>query len=191
MSLMEDLRVRIGIEFDDPSKDPEITLAKDTAFALMGNYCDRDFILAVGNVEKFTHLIGMTFPLRRYPVDTITSIVDDNGTAYTRYHINQNNGVVHMDDHGAYHELICTYTGGYDEDALPLDLLQAFYELFDQEYALVDGGAVSSAGELSAVTVFDVGTVKYNTDSADTSGAGAFLSPRAKALLDDYMRYKC
>ena len=191
MSLMEDLRVRIGLEPDDTSRDAEIDAVKDTSFALMGNYCDRVFLLGTDVVEQFTHAVGMALALKRYPIDTVTSIVDQDDRAFTDYHIEPDTGVIHLDVRCAFHQAYVTFTGGYDEDALPGDLLVAFYAVFDQEWDIYEGGAVSSSGEISSVSVVDVGTIRYDTNASDSTGQGSFLPDRAKSLLENYMRYKC
>jgi hypothetical protein len=194
MSLIEDLRVRIGLPFDDTSKDAEINAAKDSAFALMGNYCDRIFLDDDGAdvEEQFTHRVGKSLNLKRYPIIAITSIVDDKSQAFTAYHEEPDTGVIHLDEHRAFHQVTVTFSGGYDEDALPPDLLMAFYSVFDQEYALGEGGVVSASGEIQSVTVADVGTVRYTTSSSDSSSdSGAFLPDRTKSILEAYMRFKC
>jgi len=191
MSLMEDLRVRIGLESDDTSRDAEIEVVKGTSFALMGNYCDRTFPLGIDVVEQFTHKVGLALALKRYPVDTVTSILDQDDKEFTDYHIEPDTGIVHLDFRCAFHQVFVTFTGGYDEDELPADLLMAFYAVFDQEWAIYEGGAVSSSGEISSISVVDVGTIRYDTNAADTSGEGDYLPDRAKSLLMSYMRQKC
>ena len=157
----------------------------------MGNYCDRVFLRGVDVVEQFTHKVGVALNLKRYPIETVASIIDDKGVDFTLYHIEPDTGVIHLDARRAFHQAYVTFTGGYDEDALPGDLLVAFYAVFDQEWAIHEGGAVSSSGEISSVSVVDVGTIRYDTGAADTSGEGAFLPDRTKSLLSNYMRYKC
>ena len=191
MSLMEDLRVRIGLDSDDTSKDAEITVVKDTTFALMGSYCDRQFPLGTDVVEQFTHKVGMSLSLSRYPIVSIKSVIDDQDNEFDLYHSEPDTGVIHLDVRCAFHQVFVTFTGGYDEDDLPGDLLMAFYAVFDQEWAIYEGGAVSSSGEISSVSVVDVGTVRYNVNSTDTSGEGDFLPDRAKSLLMPYVRQKC
>jgi len=191
---IEALRVRIGLESTDASKDTEIEAASATALALMGNYCDRLFPELLGAEEVFTHYTGFTVPLMRYPITGVASIVDDSGNNISDYHVAANRGIINLDARGEFHELTVTYDGGYPEGGFPPDLLSAFYGVFDQEYALNEGGAVSTAGEISSVTMADVGTVKYNTSAAaaeSSAGAGAFLPARSKSLLDSYMRYRC
>lgn len=189
-TLMESLRVRVGLEADDTSKDTEITAVKDTSFALMGNYCDRLFPLLETAVEKFTHYTGESIPLKRYPINTIASIVDQDGNTTTLYHFDSETGTIHLDFAGAFHQGTVTFSGGYDEDELPSDLLMAFYSVFDQEWEISIGGTVSASGQISSVTVQDVGTVRYTTESGDVS-SGDFLPPRAKSILSNYMRWQC
>jgi hypothetical protein len=191
-TLMESLRVRVGLTSTDTTKDDEITVVKDTSFAMMGNYCDRLFPLLDAAVEKFTHHSGFTIQVKRFPIDSIASIVDADGMATTQYHFDAETGTIYLDFVAGFHQGVVTFKGGYDEDDLPPDLLMAFYSVFDQEWELAQGGTVSSAGQISSVTVQDVGTVRYTTDSSDGGTSyGDFLPPRAKSLLASYMRFQC
>ncbi len=184
--------MRVGLSPTTTAKDAQITAAKDAAFSLMGNYCDRVFPLAVDEKEVFTHLTGGTIRLKRYPIASVLSIVAADSKAITLYHMEGDTGVIHLDAHWAFHQVTVTFTGGYDEEALPTDLLMAFYSVFDQEYALAAGDAVSTGGEIASVTVADVGTIRYNTSADEgSSGEGAFLPARAQRILEDYKRYKC
>jgi hypothetical protein len=190
MTLMESLRVRIGLPADEETQDAEITVVKDTSFALMGNYCDRIFPLLAGAVEKFIHHTSETIQLKRYPIVSVDSIVDESGNATTLYHQDNETGTIYLDFVGAFHQGTVTFSGGYDEDELPSDLLMAFYSVFDQEWEISIGGTVSASGQISSVTVQDVGTVRYTTESGDVS-SGDFLPPRAKSILANYMRWQC
>lgn len=192
MTLMESLRVRVGLDSSDTSKDDEITAVKDISFSLMGNYCDRYFPLKADAEEVFTHIVGATIPLMRYPINSIASIIDDKGQDQTLYHSENETGTIRFDHHIAFHQATVTFSGGYDEDALPPDLLMAFYSVFDQEWALMEAGSSGgSSGDIQSVTVQDVGTVRYATSSSDASNAGEFLPDRAKSLLENYKRLQC
>jgi len=192
MPLINSLRVRVGVPSDNSTLDANITLAKDAAFALMGNYCDRFFPKVVGSVEKFTHFTGMDLSLKRYPIESVASIVDAEGKTFTDYHIQSETGTIKLDSAWAFHQVTVTFTGGYSEDALPSDLLVAFYSVFDQEYAAIAGTGSSASGQISSVTLADVGTIRYNTDSAEGAfGEGSFLPSKAKSILEGYKRYKC
>jgi len=189
---IEILRVRIGLDAADASKDDTIEQASETALALMGNYCDRRFPQVVDVLEFFTHITGLTIPLIRYPLVSITSIVDNNGTNISAYHIAAQRGIINLDVRGTFHELIVTYTGGYAEGEYPADLLSAFYSTFDQEFAAV-GGSSGAGSVIQSVTVQDVGTVRFDTGSSSGSndGGSVFLPASAVAILSDYKRYKC
>jgi len=192
MSLIEDLRVRIGLDSADTSRDDEINAAKDSAWALMGNYCDRIFPLATDIEEKFTHKVGMGLSLKQFPIVSITSIIDNLNNNITAYHEDALSGIIYLDFFGVFHFVTVLFSGGYDENLLPADLLQAFLAVFDQEFELGEGGAVSSSGDISSVTVPDVGTVRYNTALAESgAAAGSYLPDRAKGILGNYLRYQC
>jgi hypothetical protein len=85
-----------------------------------------------------------------------------------------------------------SYSGGYK--VLPLDLEAALWMLFDGAYGVVGGGggAIVGAGDISSITVPDVGTVRFNegqaaNGSAASAGGGGFFNDPF-ALLALYRR---
>ena len=185
---MESLRERVGLESTDTSKDPEIEAARDSALAMMGNYCDRIFLESTGD-EEFVHKAGDTLSLRRYPVSVDPAVESEDQGEITEFHLDAEAGLILLDYYAAFHKVTVTVTGGYTETGFPADLLMAFYAAFDQEYALVEGGTASGA-EIESVTVADVGTVRYNVSSA-SDDAGSYLPARSKSILEIYKRYQC
>jgi hypothetical protein len=192
MSLLEDLRIRVGVAADNTSKDAFITASKDAAFSLMGNYCDRIFLYQADSTEVFTHSRGDTLSLKRYPIETVTSIIDESGNQITDFHVDADTGLIRFDSAWAFHQVTVTSTGGFDEDVLPSDLLMAFYSTFDVLYASAIGTSQVSSTEISSITIADVGTIRYNTETPESAyGVGSFLPSTAKALLEKYKRLQC
>lgn len=190
---IEDLRVRIGLDPADASRDADITAASNLALSMMANYCDRYFDQVVGDEESFTHLRAETAALKRYPIVEVTAIEDQDARAITTtYHLGRYTGTIHFDGHVRFHEMKVTFTGGYAEGEFPDDLLYAYYQIFDQQMEAIDSGTSPSAANISSVTVADVGTVRYNADSIPTPEmGGGFLPPTARSILDYYKRYQC
>ena len=190
---IETLRVRVGLESTDASRDDDITAASDLALSLMANYCDRYFDQVLGDQEGFTHLHGFSAPLKRYPIVQVTGIVDQDAKAVSiGYHINKVNGVIQFDGHVAFHEMVVTFDGGYAEGEFPDDLLYAYYQVFDQHWAVIENGTSPGAANISSVSVVDVGTVRYSQDSITTPEmGGGFLPPIALSILNYYKRYQC
>jgi len=186
---VETLRVRVGLDSSDASRDDDINYASELSLSLMGNYCDRLFPEEADYEEIFTHKRGMSLSLIRYPITVVTSIIDSNGTVVSAYHTAAKRGIVNLDAYGCFHEVTVIYTGGYVEGGFPADLLSAFYGIFDQEFAAI--GTSSSSAVISSVTVQDVGTVRFDTGGANDSSGAAYLPTSAAAILDNYKRYKC
>ena len=183
---IETLRVRVGLDSADASRDDDINYASDLSLMLMGSYCDRLFDQVVDSEEVFTHESGYSFSLIRYPIVSIKSVTGDSQTI-TAYHIAKNRGIIELDSRGIFHELTIVSTGGYAEGEFPADLLQAYYLIFDQQFAGI-GTTSTDAGAISSVTVADVGTVRY-----DTVNVGQLDLPEVGdyEILDNYKRYKC
>jgi len=190
---IETLRVRIGLDGADASRDEDINAANALALSMMANYCDRYFDQVIDDQEVFTHLYAQSAPLKRYPVTAIDSIVDENARDIsTVYHLGRYTGVIHFDYPVHFHEMLVTFTGGYAEGEFPEDLLYAYYQIFDQQMAVIDTGTSPGSANISSVTVVDVGTVRYNQDSIVTPEmGGGFLPPVARSILGYYKRYQC
>ncbi|RLC00591.1 MAG: hypothetical protein DRH90_18115 [Deltaproteobacteria bacterium] len=183
---IETLRVRIGLESSDASRDTDIQTASDTALALMAIYCDRYFDELIGGTEIFTHVSGETLGLKRYPVTQIQSMVDSNTNDVSAYHLGELTGIIHFDVPGRFHELTVVTDAGYAEGEFPDDLMVAYYQIFDQQMLAIETGG-QSASNIESVTVADVGTVRYGSTDASS---GSYVPPLSQSILDAYKRYE-
>lgn len=187
------LRARVGIAPGDTTRDAELQAALEAAGTLMETYCDRYFMQS-GQTETFTHIETNVLSLKRYPVNTINSIVDENGQAITAYHVDSKAGLVQLDAFTVRHQVTVSYEGGYDP--LPDDLVLVALSLFDKVFAMQGGGgAAVAAGGIKTIRAGDL-SVTYDTGAQAAtggSGGGAFgglIDPMSKAILDLYMRRK-
>ncbi len=171
---IENLRTRVGLASDDPSKDTELIDAADVALAVAESYCDRKFMQQV-TTDVFTHIIRSTLSLTRYPVETITSLDPD-----IAHHIDMQNGVIFLERFTAEKEMTVVYEGGYDP--VPKDLNLALKFIFDTVYASASGAAT---GGVKSVKLGDL-SISYDTGSG--AKATTFIPATALPLLDVYRR---
>jgi len=107
------LRTRIGLTAGDTTRDADLTLAFDTALAIVERYCDRKFE-ALSSKETLIHVAKSVISLERYPIDRVKSLTV-NGAASTEFHVERENGLIHFDGYTVGHEVVVEYDGGYIE----------------------------------------------------------------------------
>jgi hypothetical protein len=167
----------------------------DTALAVAERYCNRNFMFTT-EIATFTHSIGNKFQLSRYPVEKIISFTTDTGAAVTGFHSQDAVGLVVADASIGAHQVSIGYAAGYR--VLPADLELALWMIFDTIWAQVSspsgGGA---AGNISSVSIPDVGRISFDTGNSSSSGSGAsggafgFIPATAVNLLEPYRRKSC
>jgi hypothetical protein len=189
--VLADARTRLGIAANDASKDAAITAALNMALAAAETYCDRKFFYGSG-VGEFIDFTGSRLAVARYPIDRVTVYAGDNPATplvgnVVDYDVHNSAGIVVLRGAVQGQHLFVSYSGGYK--VLPLDLEAALWMLFDGAYGVVGGGgAIVGAGDISSITVPDVGTVRFNegqaaSGSAASAGGGFFSDPFALLAL--------
>ena len=180
------LRLRAGLNATDASQDAELNRVLGIAVALVEQYLDRT--LAHGTeIEKFTHVDGASISLRRYPLESITSI-----NPAREYHAENRTGLLHFDGAIREHEIEVRYTGGYSQADLPADLALAIEHVFGDLWTIKDGGAASSSG-VKTVRAGDLSVTYATGGAAGQGGGGSYggtFSPMVAAILDLYVREK-
>ena len=182
MISIETLRVRAGLLATDTTKDAEINVAINAASAIAERYCNRKF--AYGEeLETYTHHRGPGFQAHRFPIINMISTGSDIVS-----HVDKNAGVIYFDGYNPDHEVTIHYEGGYTDGTLPADLELALLMMFDVTYASVSGAGAVSTGGVESVSVTGVGTIRYSTGAAATTGAGIGGVPSTVlSLLDPYI----
>ena len=190
------LRTRIGLTAGDNTRDAALAASWRIALAWTENYLDRKLILGA-DTETFIEN-RQTISLRRYPVVSITSV--SHGQASTvqpsGYTIDKDRGVLYLGK-TLPGEITVGYMGGYDENALPDDLLYAILNAFDNAFGIAPGGdkkAIAAAGGIKAVSVPDVGRIEYDTGASGSDEIGGGYGTIFGAFIDilsPYKREKC
>lgn len=189
---IETLRVRIGLDSADNSRDDELTLYYQIALAIIETYCNRKFEWQA-DVEKFTHKAGYGLSLRRYPLTEITAINGDENNTAIRFHAHDESGVIEFDGYVISHVVTVEYEGGFTELNVPADLKWCILQGFD----LINQGETGNelTGAIVKSIASDGANIQYDL-SASIGTAKALdlvsgLPSNTVAILDNYRRILC
>ena len=169
------------------TQDAEIQAALNASLAIAEAYCKRRFSFAA-EVAHYYHVEAGYLFVDRYPINSVTSVVRDNGQSNIKYKVNKSSGF--LDLHGRYsdEELQVTYSGGYA--TLPDDLVIALWGIFDGVWSNMNNAGSVSAGGVDKISLVGVGSISYDTGSGASSGsAGNPIYGYIEAILSNYVRY--
>jgi hypothetical protein len=159
--------VRTALGIVDQADDPALQGFVDRASDVIARYCRRDFALETVDETFRLDRCQLELILSRYPVDEITSVVE-NGTTLDadRYEVDKAKGFLsrlHTDRRCFWSpcKIVVTYTAGYD---LPTDtpeaLKQAAVQLVKSYYMGADRDPMvrsESVEALSSASYFSTG----------------------------------
>lgn len=182
-TLLEALRVRLGLPFDDPGKDPEINQAFAMAVLWLEQYLDRILWETNNQVtETRTHFAGYTLSLKGYPVtsDPIAMVSASPTPEIPDYHLDHNNGLVQFDGFAKFHRVTISYQ---IEDILEGPLRYALLLVFDQMHKLITGTTSDSeaGGPIKSISS-DGSRIEYDTSAAAASAGTIDLESSLPAL---------
>ena len=202
MSLItqESMRVRIGLQPNDQSRDADIDVAAEVTMSIIEDWCYRKFPFKSDQEETFTHVNGGTISLIRYPVWEIHTLQTD-GSDIQGFHIESKTGLIHFDGgHVHSHEIKVNYAGGYplkdywdplshdfNVEFMPAALQMATMLLFDNVWSRMENTGGGISGNVESVTLTQVGTVRFATGDAAQS-SGGLLTNEIMNLLEPYRR---
>lgn len=176
------LRARVGFDPADPSHDADLTACLAQAIAMCETYCDRWFDYKADEEEQI-YPARSALLVKRYPLEAVTSIVDDIGETLdpAGYDIVGEAGVILRGGCGWYRAPVTvTYAGGYQE--YPPDLQYALLAAFDAVWASTPGwGAATNvnereAGVISKISIVGVGSLDYSGPGGGGGSTQRFAS---------------
>jgi hypothetical protein len=193
---IEQLRVRVGLDANDTSKDADIILVQGTANSLIEAYLDR-WLTEDAYIEQFTHEVNGHISLRAYPIVAIDTVMSTSGRN-VNYHVNIEDGLVFFDGISAEHQLTIEYVGGYGMTyPMPPGIELAILLTFDQVWAGmtatadnigVMSGVVKSIAADGANISFDTSASGSASDAYDTDTG---LPGNVIGMLRFYRREFC
>jgi len=182
------LRVRIGLDVDDATRDAELTAAWGMVTAWVEVFLDR-WLVPGAYSEVFTHIARRVVSLKAYPITDVTSMVGDMGAQVMAYHVEKSNGLVHMDGFLLAHELEILYTAVPDVDG---PLLLAMLAVFDIVWT--DLSATQPAGGDGPVKAISSNGARVEFDLAAGGAdidAGSGLPQSVAYMLNLFRRQSC
>lgn len=191
-TLLDQLRVKIGLAVGDASRDAEIIEVYSAVLQWLEDYLDRWLEPGI-RIEQFVHVAGYGISLRGYPIDVYNGFtVTGDGESVTAAHLDSGNGWLHFDGHRAFHEVTVKYS---QMDPIRGPLLLAVLALFDAYWGQVHGGgAVAGGGAIKAISN-DGARIEFDTSGGGSSLSGtdplSGLPSMVAAMLEPYRRRLC
>lgn len=196
MITLADAKVRLNIA--STAQDAVIQGVLDAAILIAEGYCRRRFLLR-NETETFRYFRGRTLPLTRYPIVSVTALLDD-GQASTGWEPIRGIGVIEFSQFVNARTITVSYTGGYDAATFPMDLALAIWSIFDVLWAQTPGGGIAaggvaaSSGGMKSFSIPGVISINYDASGAASAsaaggaGAAAVIPPLAHSILNLYRR---
>lgn len=201
---LEAAYARTGLD-ETPENDALLTGVMTATVAVVEMWLNRKLQYAVES-ESFPMVYApTTLTLRRYPLEEITGIyfagdqmslpiTPGNYRLTQRFVADPETGLLFFPSPLARNSITVQYTGGYVE--FPPDLELALWLVFDKVYAdgFGGGGSGGTVGEVSSITVPDVGTVRFATatsvsiDAASSGDYNGMIPISAMGILNLYRR---
>lgn len=203
-TLLDLLKLYLGIDPNDPTNDEELERALNFAGDMIETYLDRVIVKRPID-EHFPHHFG-TVILHNLPADINAPLnVYLNGTLQTDYktylgrgklaHVSRINTPLDQPmDWRNFDQVTVTYTAGYDP--IPSDLAYSIVVLAAMIYNAEGTGSPpsSSVGTMRQFQLYDVGSVSYDTGGASEGGGMTFsyqaglIPSNIAAMLTPYRR---
>ena len=196
MITLADAKIRLNIS--STAQDAVIQGVLDAAILIAEGYCRRRFLLR-SETETFRYFRGRALPLTRYPIVSVTTLLDD-GAASSEWEPIRGIGLIEFNRFVNARTITVVYTGGYDAATFPADLAMAIWSIFDGLWAQTPGGGIAaggvaaSGGGLKSFSIPGVISINYDQSGAASAagvagaGAGAVIPPLAHSILNLYRR---
>lgn len=167
-------KTRLGITGN--AQDAEVQSAIDAALVAVELFLNRK-LTYYKDEEIFRDVRSHTISLRRYPVESITSVSQDY------FQVDKETGLLYFDGYGVGKAITVKYTGGYK--IIPAGIEAALWMTLDNFWLVFAGGSVSSGG----IKTVKAGDLSITYDNAVGASVGDSMIPgAAEALLFAYRR---
>jgi hypothetical protein len=180
---LAEIKVALGIDPTDTSKDAAITQGMAATIAMIESYLGRGIAYDPAAVQTFEP-IDTRDPklfLDRFPVESVASVVIDGG-AVTGWRLYARQGVIDLgrgccrgprDCCDAEPVIVVTYAAGYQDDAWPPDLLEAVLRAFYGRWNASGGSYANATAGAGSVKSWSADGLSISmNDAASSSGMG-------------------
>lgn len=180
---VDDIKTLLGVTGN--AYDDAIAKAAPIVTEYFETYCRRGLAYSAEVIEELDAVRRL--PLFRWPIDTVASLVI-GGAPLTPVRIEKARGIVVTGLRCSSLMAVVTYSGGYPQDAVPLDLAQAYASCVGTVAGVpvsTTGGATGSSGAPLKSLSLGSGALAVQFDTAQ--GADTFDVSDAPALLQPYV----
>lgn len=195
-TLLDMFKQFLGIDPADTSQDAALKRALNTAGPAIERHLDRTLAKSAVT-EDFSAYVG-TVMLQHSPVEAGSVTVTLNGEASTAYETyTETGGLTYVTRMGhrrdvpidwrCFDQVTVAYTAGFD--SLPVDLATAIiYTASGLFMADGTGTLPTGAGDVSRMTIHDVGSISYDTGGGGYMAGFGVVPPVAAEMLLPYRR---
>lgn len=187
---LQEAKVRYGIDPSDTSKDALLTRMMESAIEVAESYCNRFFLFKDPEEEIFDRFQYKTIQLHRLPISSITELkIGESACAADSYFFEAKTGRIILSSYMSALKTTVKYSGGFRPDNLPFNLEYALYLILDYFYNASQTGLAGSGdvGDISSITVPDVGTIRFNENASSTASGGPSAFYESYNLLDQFV----
>jgi hypothetical protein len=181
---IDQFALSLRVDTSDSVKIDQLKMLMNSAMAIIENYCHRKFALQADQ-EKFVIDETKSIQLKRFPIQTIESIVYANGIELTDYLFDAESGSAVFHERVFNSEVMVSYTGGYDP--IPPDVLIALQAVVRKTFNEITGDTGQAIRRMQSP---DLGLVEYFDNSSFQTASGmAVRFGEMFNLLDPYRVY--
>jgi len=196
-ALLDVFKLFLGIDTGDDTQDAALSRALDSAGVAIERHLDR--VIAKREVVETMQAYVGTVVLQHSPVVPDSLTVTLNGEVSTAYEVYSSGLLAYVTrighardvpiDWRPFDQVVLTYQAGFDP--LPSDLANAICYTAQGLYAAEGSGAApSSTGDISRMSINDVGSISYDTGGGYSESVTGFgvVPPVAAEMLSPYRR---
>ena len=160
----------LEIESTDTSQDLEILSTMSTALMMAENFIGKGILEQQRTEYLSSSDTANRFYLKTTPLKSVDAIADQDGKAITEFSVRKGIGMLILKQPlQPDSEIEVTYTAGYN--TMPDGIEHALWGIFD---VLKHETGAGELDDLSSITLPDVGTISYNTQSKPATVKAAF-----------------
>ena len=161
-------KTRLGIT--GTAQDAEVQAAINAALEAVEMYLNRKLTYN-NDKEIFRDVRAHAVSLRRYPVESITTVSQDY------FQVDTETGLLYFDGYGVGRAITVEYIGGFK--VIPAAIETALWMTLDNFWLVFAGGSVSSGG----IKTVKAGDLSITYDNAVGASVGDSMIPGAAAAL--------
>ena len=187
---LDSIKDWLGIEGTED--DEAILRAMKVTMAYLERYTNRLWEYRENHRERLYLSKGNGWQIHLWPIKGKVAI----NQAYVDFQVDNQTGILWWPGYSVHQPAEAVYSGGYMPHEWPADVLQVLYNAIKRQWEISLGSGASGSGDISRITIPDVGTITYGNSISGNSniGIGTDFGPISQAdqiLLDLYRLHEC